>query len=58
MAAVYDLFIVCPCLQGGKGTAYSLTGPGVAVGLDTDRPSERVDTGQSTEQRREVLCTI
>ena len=58
MATVSDLFIAGPSLQGGKGIAYSLTGPRVAVGLDTDRPSERVDAGQSTEQRREVLCTI
>ena len=47
MAAVSDLFIVCPCLQGVKGTIYfyRLTGPGVTAGLDTDRPSERVDAG-------------
>ena len=58
MAAVSDLFIVCPCLQEGKGTIYSLTGPRVMAGLDMNRPSEHVDAGQSTEQRREVLCTI
>ena len=61
MAAVSDLFIVCPCLQGGKGTVYRLrldwTKSSDRTGHGSDRPSERVDAGQSTEQRREVLCT-